>query len=125
MNPARVLQIATDVELLAGEVLADRQEIVDLDRRRNANREALRAAKEAKSRTVWTCFSNTFVKFAKSDLEAMLKKDQKTLDAGIKRLRDELPGKVDELRKLQAQKAAQGFSSLAALAKDEVKVATL
>jgi hypothetical protein len=42
----RLLTCLKDLELAAEDVLADRQEIVDLDRRRLQNREALRALDE-------------------------------------------------------------------------------
>ena len=45
-----MLELLTDLERCAEEILSSKQEIVDLDRKRNSNREAIRALeKEAKT----------------------------------------------------------------------------
>ena len=89
-----VKEILTKLELLAHNVLTDRQEIITLDRRRNANREALRtltksldkhaSAQSSTSGTVegskpithssdsgpncWTCIGDMFLRIPKTVL---------------------------------------------------------
>ena len=65
---ARVLNHLRELEESAEHVLADKQEIIDLDRRRNSNREALSALDKAskyhwkgdESRT-WLTMNNCFI----------------------------------------------------------------
>ena len=126
MDVERVLRLAADVELAAEELMADREEIVNLDRRRNANREALRATRKTNDRSVWTLCGTMFVKMPRGDFDAMLKRDQKRIDAEIDALRDALPRKVDELQRLQNEKpsGAEAFAKLKPLDKNELKLAT-
>lgn len=97
------------VELLGEEVLTDRQQIVELDRRRNKNREALAAlrridrekgAEVAATQKHWVCMGETFTKYDQPSARIMLEADQKRLDAEIDRLRDEVKRKTSELCKL-------------------------
>lgn len=48
-DPDFVLKYLTEVEELAEDILTDKQQIVDLDMKRNTNREALRAIKNTKT----------------------------------------------------------------------------
>ena len=48
----RLMIYLREVEELAEDILSDRQEIVDLDRKRNANREAL-SALDKQAKTGW------------------------------------------------------------------------
>ncbi len=41
-SPSQVMKVLVEVEALAEEILADKQQIIDLDRRRNQTREAIR-----------------------------------------------------------------------------------
>ena len=97
------------VELLGEEVLTDRQQIVELDRRRNKNREALAAlrrierekgAEVAATQKHWVCMGETFTKYDQTSARSMLEADQKRLDAEIDRLRDEVKRKTSEVCKL-------------------------
>merc|ERR1712087_123581 len=66
LGPAEMLKRITRVEKLGEEILTDRQQVVDLDRRRNTNREALavfrRMEKQGPAAVLgqkhWTCLSN-------------------------------------------------------------------
>ena len=97
------------VELLGEEVLTDRQQIVELDRRRNKNREALAAlrridrekgAEAAASHKHWVCMGETFTKYDQTSARSMLEADQKRLDAEIDRLRSEVKRKTSQLCEL-------------------------
>lgn len=76
----KVLTYLKEVETAAEDVLTDKQEIVDLDRKRNQNREALRAVQKAAeadykgdASKVWMATGNTFIKMPSSAAKDMLK----------------------------------------------------
>ncbi|OWK03448.1 hypothetical protein Celaphus_00007860 [Cervus elaphus hippelaphus] len=93
----RVLQYLVEVEELAEEVLADKRQIVDLDTKRNRNREGLRALQKDLSLT-----------------------DQEHLDKEIERLRKQLKVKVNRLFEAQGKPELKGFN-LTPLNQDELK----
>ncbi|XP_062517626.1 p53 and DNA damage-regulated protein 1-like [Corticium candelabrum] len=121
MDSDTLLQHVISVERRAEDILADKQQVVDLDRKRNANREALRALKRSTDTKTWTCFGNTFIKFSNSDVDRMLRRDQETLNSEITALRDALPTKVNELREMEGKADARSFARLKALSREEVE----
>ena len=74
-----------EIELAAEDVLSDKQEIVDLDRRRNSNREALRAMDRAcadhwrgdESKT-WLAMGNSFLRLPSKTAKELLKTGDQT-----------------------------------------------
>ncbi|XP_064823404.1 p53 and DNA damage-regulated protein 1-like [Oncorhynchus masou masou] len=68
MEAERILQYLTEVEEAAEDVLANKQQIVDLDTKRNMNREALNALKHemASEEKVKVCCGNMFIQFPKA-----------------------------------------------------------
>ncbi|XP_065129085.1 p53 and DNA damage-regulated protein 1 isoform X2 [Paramisgurnus dabryanus] len=91
----RVLEYLTEVEVAAEDILADRQQIVDLDLRRNRNREALNALRNhSTNENVKVCFGNMFIKFSQENSTSMILKDQEQLDKEINDLRKCLKAKV-------------------------------
>lgn len=119
-----VLNHLTELEELAEDVLTVKQQIIDLDKKRNQNREALRVLqnrkkmKSCKDQKDWVCFGNTFMKLPQSKTEEMLQKDQGKLDQEIEKLRNELQPKVAKLRELEGLPEAKGFD-LKSLTKEE------
>ncbi|XP_073861099.1 p53 and DNA damage-regulated protein 1 isoform X4 [Macaca fascicularis] len=81
----RVLRYLVEVEELAEEVLADKRQIVDLDTKRNQNREGLRALQK--------------------DLSLS---DQDHLDKEIEKLRKQLKVKVNRLFEAQGPRNRLG-----------------
>ena len=72
-----------EVEELAEDILSDKQEIVDLDRKRHANREALSALdKQAKTgwkgdqTKTWVSMNNCFIQLPNKTATGLIKKDQ-------------------------------------------------
>ncbi|KAF8946458.1 p53 and DNA damage-regulated protein 1, partial [Entomortierella lignicola] len=90
-------------ELVAEEILTNRELIVDYDRRRNSNREALSKLKKelSQEKKIWVNLGDMFVKLPKQNVETMIKKDQATLDSEISDIRDVMKEKVVELEKLE------------------------
>ena len=70
-DPQFVMNYLEEVELLAEDVLADKQQMVDLDKKRNSNREALAAlhkqtlAPPYSANKVWLNFGGMFIKMKK------------------------------------------------------------
>jgi len=122
----KLLQLLADVEEAAEEVMSARQEIIDLDRKRNSNREAIRALeKMAKdhykgdSSKAWLAMGNSFFRLPNKGAVEMLRTDQTNLDISVNKLRSELKDKVNRLRELEGREGLKGFG-LKALSKDEL-----
>ncbi|CAL8400546.1 unnamed protein product [Arctogadus glacialis] len=121
MESTRVLEFLTEVEEAAEDVLTNKQQIVDLDLKRNMNREALSALRStADSEKVKVCFGNMFIKLPKSKTQDMIRKDQEQLDKEINDLRKELKAKVNHLNVIQGKPELTGYN-LSPLSADEVK----
>ncbi|XP_071397203.1 p53 and DNA damage-regulated protein 1 isoform X1 [Centroberyx affinis] len=118
----RVLEYLTEVEEAAEDVLTNKQQIVDLDSKRNRNREALNALRNdiPDSGKVKVCFGNMFIKFPKSKTREMIQKDQEQLDKEINDLRKGLKAKVNRLNEMQGKPELRGYS-LSPLSGDEIK----
>ncbi|XP_077109175.1 p53 and DNA damage-regulated protein 1 [Ranitomeya variabilis] len=121
-EPEAVLAYLQEVEKKAEDVLVDRRQIVDLDLKRNQNREALRALGRDPSHSgpVTVCFGNMFIKLPKDKTKQMIEKDQEQLDVEIQNLRSQLKVKVNELYEAQGKPELKGFN-LTPLDPDEMK----
>merc|ERR1711872_970139 len=81
------LKVMAEVEELADEILTDKAQIVDCDKKRNANREALRALKKnADNDKEWFCIGNLFVKLSHSAAVDIIENDQIALNEQSKKL---------------------------------------
>ena len=121
-----VLELLTDLERCAEEILSSKQEIVDLDRKRNSNREAIRALeKEAKTHykgsdsKCWLAMGNSFFRLPNRNAVSLLKKDQQQLDISVNTQRSELKEKVGRLREKEGKEELKGFG-LKALSSEEL-----
>ncbi|KAF9426691.1 p53 and DNA damage-regulated protein 1 [Podila epigama] len=90
-------------ELIAEDILTNKNLIVDYDRKRNSNREALSKLKKelAEEKKVWVNLGDMFIKMPKQNVETMIKKDQETLDTEIADIRQTMKEQVVELEKLE------------------------
>nr|XP_025962872.1 p53 and DNA damage-regulated protein 1 [Dromaius novaehollandiae] len=88
------------------------RQIVDLDVKRNRNREALRALQKDPDpdEKAMVCFGNMFIELPKSKTKEMMQKDQEHLDEEINKLRKELRGKVNRLFEAQGKAELKGFN---------------
>ncbi|XP_062479846.1 p53 and DNA damage-regulated protein 1 [Pezoporus occidentalis] len=122
-DPAFVLRYLAEVEELAEDVLAARQQIVDLDVKRNRNREALRALHKSPEPegTAMVCFGSMFIELPAAQTRDMLRKDQEQLDEEIKNLRKELRVKVNRLYEAQGKPELKGFN-LNPMSAEEMKL---
>ncbi|XP_036388003.1 p53 and DNA damage-regulated protein 1 isoform X2 [Megalops cyprinoides] len=94
----RILKYLTEVEEAAEDVLADKQQIVDLDAKRNRNREALSALRN----------------------DSQQSEDQEQLDKEISDLHKRLKAKVNHLHELQGKPDLKGYN-LSPLSNDELR----
>ncbi|KAL1007849.1 hypothetical protein UPYG_G00092430 [Umbra pygmaea] len=122
MEAQRVLEYLSEIEEAAEDVLASRQQILDLDKKRNMNREALNALKHemVSEEKVKVCFGNMFIKLPKAKTRDMIQRDQEQLDKEINSLRLSLKDKLNHLNKLQGKPELTGYN-LSPLSSDEVK----
>uniref|UniRef100_A0A3Q2HJD7 p53 and DNA damage-regulated protein 1 n=1 Tax=Equus caballus TaxID=9796 RepID=A0A3Q2HJD7_HORSE len=113
-------------ESLSGLVIAQEcgrwRKIVDLDTKRNQNREGLRALQKdlSLSEDVMVCFGNMFIKMPHPQTKEMIEKDQDHLDKEIEKLRKQLKVKVNRLFEAQGKPELKGFN-LNPLNQDELK----
>ena len=122
-----IMTLLTEVERSAEDILSKKQEIIDLDRKRNSNREAIRSLeKEAKSHykgydsKCWLAMGNSFFRLPTRNAVNMLKNDQQELDISVNKLRSELKIDVNTLREKEGKEELKGFG-LNALDKEEFK----
>jgi len=126
VNQQQLLISVQEVEECAEDVLSTKQEIIDLDRKRNANREAIRAlekkekehCKGSESKS-WLAMGNSFFKLPTGCAVEMVKKDQVKLNSAVNTLRSDLKVKVNSLREKEGKEELKGFG-LKALGKDEM-----
>jgi len=91
-----------EAEEIAEEILSDKQQIVDFDKRRNVNREALRSLKDSKDNKTWLCSgADLFIKLPTDGARKIIEKDQRTLDEEINKLRDQLKVKTSKLSEIE------------------------
>ena len=104
----------TKVERLGEEVLTERSQMVELDRRRNANREALASMRRAErgeagaaqsgggSATTaaekhWVCLGDVFLRQPQSTAKQMLEEDQRRIERELETLRSSVKRKSSAL----------------------------
>ena len=96
-------------ERLGEEVLTERQQMIELDRRRNANREALGSlrrtekrigAEAAAAQKHWVCMGDTFLKHKDASARQLLEADQKRIEAELEELRQSVKRKSSQLCEL-------------------------
>ena len=114
MDQAKILTHQFELEQAGEEVLSAKQEIIDLDRKRNQNREALTAMRQDESDPQtsdkqWIVMGNCFFKLPRNKAKELLQKDQERLDEGIEKLRSDLKDKVNNLRDKEGQNELKGF----------------
>ncbi|VDN02310.1 unnamed protein product [Thelazia callipaeda] len=111
----------TEWESLGQGIIMGQKIIVELDKRRQKCREALRKLRqESKDRTKrrsksWLCFGDTtFVKVASDKATQMIEDDIKIIETTLEGTREEIRRRVDELKKMENSKSLDqlGFNLL-------------
>ncbi|KAK7788556.1 hypothetical protein R5R35_011746 [Gryllus longicercus] len=109
-DPKKSLKHLSEVEKLGEEILVDRQEIVALDKRRNHNREALRALKNGAGSKTWMAVGSLLIKLPQEQASKALEKDQMHLDVEINKLRSNLKVKVNALQDMEHKDPIPGLT---------------
>mmetsp|Transcript_43585 Transcript_43585/g.114563 ORF Transcript_43585/g.114563 Transcript_43585/m.114563 type:complete len:185 (+) Transcript_43585:55-609(+) len=109
-DAAAIIERLERAERLGEEVLAERQQMVELDRQRNKNREALAALRhldrDAEKAGLqapeahWMCTGDLFVKRSAATTRQMLEEEQKQIDSQLETLRASVKRKTSTLCEL-------------------------
>lgn len=103
------LKTISEIEELAEEILTDRAQIIDYDKKRNGNREAISAIKDNSSKKQWFCVGNLFIKIPEEQAKQILVEDQQKIEAEMNKLRNNLKPKVKKLHELEGLQEVKGF----------------
>ena len=103
------LKTISEIEELAEEILTDRAQIIDYDKKRNGNREAINAIKDNSSKKQWFCVGNLFIKIPEEQAKQLLVEDQQKIEAEMNKLRNNLKPKVKKLHELEGLQEVKGF----------------
>uniref|UniRef100_A0A0A9YK80 p53 and DNA damage-regulated protein 1 n=1 Tax=Lygus hesperus TaxID=30085 RepID=A0A0A9YK80_LYGHE len=109
-NPEKGIKGLTEIEHVANEILRDKSEIVALDKRRNGNREGIRALMKEKKKTSWMAVGPVLIKLRTEKAKTLLEKDQQATDTEINKLRSELKLKVNKLQDLEYKDPIPGLT---------------
>ncbi|CAG8481673.1 233_t:CDS:2 [Ambispora gerdemannii] len=98
-----LLPILEERERIVEDILTNQQLVVDYDRKRNTNREALnKFKKELKNeKKLWVNLGDFFIKMEAPNVKTLIEKDQKNLDNEIEVVRNSIKGKTAQLEKLE------------------------
>jgi len=81
--------------------------IVDFDRKRNTNREALRKLFEMEKqrdnlmKKLWLCSGDIFIRIPSKNAKSIIEHEQENLDTEINRLRKEIKEKTSKLNEIE------------------------
>jgi hypothetical protein len=78
-NPQHSLVYLEEVEMLGEEIVRDKQEVVALDRRRNQNREALRALQRQGGGKTWLTVGSLLTKMPANKAKELLEQGKSVL----------------------------------------------
>ncbi|KAI7907559.1 uncharacterized protein BX663DRAFT_3805 [Cokeromyces recurvatus] len=97
-------------EHLAEEILINKQAVVDYDRKRNSNREALSQLKKMEDKKTWTFFGDMFIKLPAKDTKMLIERDQKLLDEKIDIARDIMKRNTIAIQEMEGKNDVHGFN---------------
>ncbi|KAI8909276.1 hypothetical protein DFJ77DRAFT_471980 [Powellomyces hirtus] len=97
------IQNQAELERLAEDIMIEKQLIIDLDRRRNDNRVALRSLSTTTAPKKSHFFAGgLFIRLPTPTVQKLLTKDQTNIDGEINRLRDSMKEHARELEALES-----------------------
>ncbi|CAG8727135.1 11287_t:CDS:2 [Ambispora leptoticha] len=98
-----LLPILEERERIAEDILTNQQLVVDYDRKRNTNREALnKLKKELKDeKKLWVNLGDLFIRMEAPKVKTLIEKDQTNLDHEIEVVRNSIKEKTAQLEKLE------------------------
>ncbi|XP_071450594.1 p53 and DNA damage-regulated protein 1 [Hetaerina americana] len=117
----KVLKSLTESEEAAEDILSDRGLIVELEKRKNALREASRAIDREAGDKVWILNGPFFVKMETKHAKELIRRDTQNISNEVESIRNKLKGKVDKLRDIESEPSLKGFN-LVPLSRNELAV---
>ncbi|KAI8970517.1 hypothetical protein BDB01DRAFT_855375 [Pilobolus umbonatus] len=108
----QIEQTLATKEHLAEELLINKQAVIDFDRKRNSNREALtQIRKNAKDeKKLWTFFGDMFIKLPTQSVKELIEDDQKNLDEKINMARDTMKKNAALISQIEGKDDMHGFN---------------
>uniref|UniRef100_A0A914V4V6 P53 and DNA damage-regulated protein 1 n=1 Tax=Plectus sambesii TaxID=2011161 RepID=A0A914V4V6_9BILA len=94
----KVIDYFAELERLGSEVLAGKNELVLLDKRKQKTREALRAIGASGANKSWMCIGKTFIKLPSTTVRTMLESDVNDINVAIEDTRQAVKNRVDALK---------------------------
>lgn len=110
-DPNFIFEYLKQVETLADDVLTDRRDIIELNKKRDKAREAVRALKKNETdKNATVCLGNLFVQFPKNQAVNILEKDHSSVDIQIRNLEKGLKIKVNKLYEAEQRPELKGLN---------------
>ena len=112
-RPDQVLDYLIQLSDLSNQVLADKKALIDLDRERNLNREAMskisKITKNTNNQKFYCSFGNTFLKLTDKELMKQMEADQIEINEKSEKIRRGLKDKVAKLKEAEGDELNSGF----------------
>eukprot|EP01125_Pyxidicula_operculata_P022984 TRINITY_DN9735_c0_g1_i1.p1 TRINITY_DN9735_c0_g1~~TRINITY_DN9735_c0_g1_i1.p1 ORF type:complete len:140 (-),score=35.61 TRINITY_DN9735_c0_g1_i1:131-514(-) len=96
-------QVLIQMERLGEEILTLKQQKIDLDQKRQQNREALRALQNSKSDGNWLFQGSFFIRKSSSDVYSLVQQDQSEINNRITEIEEALKAKTHELIMIEGE----------------------
>ncbi|KAL7737390.1 hypothetical protein ACLKA6_012995 [Drosophila palustris] len=112
------IEIINKTEELADKILANKQELTVMDKRRQENRVALRLMEKTEEPKVWITVGSMLVKMQREQAMKLLKKDQQQIDQEINKIHSEQKILVNKHRDVEFRSPFSG-TNLKPLARKE------
>ncbi|XP_063708985.1 uncharacterized protein LOC134837533 [Culicoides brevitarsis] len=109
MKSNKPFEIIYETEKVADKIITNKRHITELSQKKEDTREAIRELQKSTQTKAWTSVSGMLVKTTKEIALELLKKDQKTLEDEINKLRDENKLLVKKHRDLEQNSPLTGF----------------
>jgi chaperonin cofactor prefoldin len=112
-DAATLVDRLAQAEQLGEEVLTEKQQMVELDRRRNQNREALASFRRAEregdraAEKHWMCIGSSFIRRPHASAKELLEEDQRRIDNELDALRTSVKRKTSLLCELDPSMCVQ------------------
>ncbi|CAF1437388.1 unnamed protein product [Rotaria sordida] len=119
-NPDFVLKYLEEIESLAENVLAERREIIELNKRRDKLREASRAIHKQPTniKMTWMCLNNNFLAIPTKDCKRLIDRDFDQMNLEINQAEKKLKENIKILYDAEKKPEIRGFH-LKSLSREE------
>ncbi|KAL7044748.1 hypothetical protein ACKWTF_002040 [Chironomus riparius] len=105
----KVYEIILENERVADQILQNKQLIVEYDKKRQGNREALRELRKSEEKNVWMTVGSILIEMERDKAIDALLEEQKNIDKEIDNLRDEQLLMVKKHKDLEMDIMPSGF----------------